>query len=145
MKIYRENACGCEKEQPQASGPCVMHWCAEALQNCNYRKAVWTGEYLQTTLMCIPACGDVGLEYHDDTDQLLLVAEGCCKVCMGKTKDNLCYQKTAKVGDAIYVPEKHWHNIVNTGKCPLKLFSVYAPPHHPANTLQRTKADAACE
>ena len=102
MKIYRENTCGCEKKQTQTSGPCVMHWCAETLQNGNYRKAVWTGEYLQTTLMCIPACGDVGLEYHDDTDQLLLVAEGCCKVCMGKTKDNLCYQKTAKVGDAQY-------------------------------------------
>lgn len=33
-------------------------------QNNNYRKALWTGEYLQLTLMSIKVGGDIGLEMH---------------------------------------------------------------------------------
>src|SRR3546814_6372712 len=48
------------------------------------------------------------------------------------------------VGDdwAIIVPAGVWHNVVNTGDGDLKLYSIYAPPEHPAGTIHRTKADA---
>jgi mannose-6-phosphate isomerase-like protein (cupin superfamily) len=35
-----------------------------------------------------------------------------------------------------------WHNIVNTGEADVKLYSLYSPPEHPAETVHRTKADA---
>ena len=45
-------------------------------------------------------------------------------------------------GDAIFVPAGTWHNILNTGRFPLKLSSVYAPPHHLRGTVHKTKADS---
>ena len=39
------------------------------------------------------------------------------------------------------IPAGKWHNIINIGKEPLKLYSIYAPPHHPKGTVQKTKSD----
>ena len=44
--------------------------------------------------------------------------------------------------DAIFVPAGTWHNIINIGRTPLRVSSVYAPPHHPSGTVQRTKEEA---
>lgn len=46
------------------------------------------------------------------------------------------------VDSAIFVPAGIWHNIVNTSDIPLKLYSIYAPPHHPWGTVHQTKAIA---
>jgi mannose-6-phosphate isomerase-like protein (cupin superfamily) len=43
---------------------------------------------------------------------------------------------------AIVIPAGVWHNVVNTGDGELKLYSLYAPPEHPADTVHETKADA---
>lgn len=40
------------------------------------------------------------------------------------------------------VPAGTWHNVINTGNIPLKLYSIYAPPNHPFGTVHSTKADA---
>ncbi|MPN35979.1 hypothetical protein SDC9_183484 [bioreactor metagenome] len=32
--------------------------------------------------------------------------------------------------------------MINTGKKPIKLYSIYAPPQHPRGTVHKTKADA---
>jgi mannose-6-phosphate isomerase-like protein (cupin superfamily) len=55
------------------------------------------------------------------------------------------YKKPIKPGSGVFIPAGTWHNIVNTGDTPLKLFTVYAPPHHPHGTVHETKeiADAA--
>ena len=42
----------------------------------------------------------------------------------------------------IVVPAGTRHNIVNTGKEPLNLYTLYAPPQHADGTVHRTKADA---
>ena len=44
--------------------------------------------------------------------------------------------------DAVIVPAGTWHNLINIGNTPLKLYSVYAPPHHPFGTIQARKEDA---
>ena len=44
-------------------------------------------------------------------------------------------------GFAVLVPAGTWHNIINTGNAPLKLYSIYAPPQHPFGTVHKTKAD----
>jgi len=61
---------------------------------------------------------------------------------MGKTKDNLDMEKRIHSDSAIVVPAGTWHNIINTGNTPLKLYTIYAPPQHPFGTVHRTKADA---
>jgi mannose-6-phosphate isomerase-like protein (cupin superfamily) len=47
-----------------------------------------------------------------------------------------------KRGSVVVVPAGTRHNFVNTGKEPLKLYTVYAPPDHKDGTVHRTKADA---
>lgn len=42
----------------------------------DFRVALWTGEYLQMTIMSIPVCGEIGLEIHEETDQLIRVEQG---------------------------------------------------------------------
>ncbi|MGN7471667.1 cupin domain-containing protein [Brevibacillus sp. SAFN-007a] len=116
-----------------------------AKQNTNYRTALWTGKHLQVTLMSIPVGGDIGLEIHPDTDQFLRIEEGHGLVQMGPRKDRLDYQARLNGDYAVMVPAGTWHNIINTGNEPLKLYSIYAPPHHPHGTVQRTKAQAAAE
>lgn len=116
-----------------------------AKQNTNYRTALWTGKYLQVTLMSIPVGGDIGLEIHPDTDQFLRIEEGHGLVQMGPRRDRLDYQARLNDDYAVMVPAGTWHNIINTGNEPLKLYTIYAPPHHPHGTVHRTKAQAAAE
>lgn len=110
-----------------------------SLINKNYRTALWTGRHLQVTLMSIPAGADIGLEMHGDTDQFIRIESGCATVKMGKSPAELDYVKRINGNFAVMVPAGTWHNIINTGRMPLKLYSVYAPPHHPFGAVQRTK------
>lgn len=110
--------------------------------NTNYRTAVWTGEYLQMTLMHIPVGGDIGLEQHTDNDQFLRLEEGKARVQMGESKENLDFDFEAEDDFGIFVPAGKWHNIINIGDEPIKLYSIYSPVHHPANTIHKTKAEA---
>lgn len=110
--------------------------------NTNYRTALWTGEHLQVTLMSIPAGSDIGLEAHPDTDQFLRIEEGEGTVQMGNRQDNLTIQQHVEEDSAIMVPAGTWHNITNTGDEALKLYTIYAPPHHPFGTVERTKQEA---
>lgn len=110
--------------------------------NTNYRTALWTGEYLQVTLMSIPVGGDIGLEVHPDTDQFLRIEEGEGTVQMGNQQNNLTIEQRVEEDSAIMVPAGTWHNITNTGNEPLKLYTIYAPPHHPFGTVESTKEEA---
>jgi mannose-6-phosphate isomerase-like protein (cupin superfamily) len=113
-----------------------------AEQNLNFRTTLWTGSNLQVTLMSIPAGGEIGLELHQGVDQLLCIASGTGLAMMGRQKDLLSYRSTASEGDVIIIPSETWHNVVNTGNRPMKLFSVYAPPEHPHGTVHRSKAES---
>ncbi|MFH0413062.1 cupin domain-containing protein [Corynebacterium sp. L4756] len=42
---------------------------------------------------------------------------------------------------AVIVPKGTWHNIINIGDAPMKLYSIYAPPHHAHGTVHQTQAD----
>ena len=58
-------------------------------RNRNYRTALWTGRYLQLTMMCIPAGGEIGLEVHPDTDQFIYIEQGNALVKMGECKNEM--------------------------------------------------------
>lgn len=111
-------------------------------RNNNFRTALWTGKYLQVTLMSINPGEDIGAEIHPATDQFIRVEQGEGLVRFGNRKDNFTFQRKVGPSDAIVVPAGTWHNLVNIGKVPLKVYSIYAPPKHPRGTVHRTKADA---
>lgn len=111
-------------------------------RNNNYRTALWTGKHLQVTLMNINVGEDIGLEMHPNVDQFLRIEQGQGVVRMGKTKENLTFQRNVMDDSAIMIPAGTWHNLINTGPIPLKLYSIYAPPNHPPGTIDVTKADA---
>ncbi len=111
-------------------------------QNNNFRSTLWTGTHMQVTLMSIDPGISIGLEMHSGTDQFLRIEQGFGRVIMGRNKENLSYQQNVKDGFAILVPAGIWHNILNIGKIPLKIYSIYAPAHHARGTVHKTKADA---
>lgn len=111
-------------------------------QNNTFRTALWTGQYLQLTLMNIEPGDDIGLEMHPDVDQFIRIEEGQGIVRMGDNKENLDFQRQVYDDYVILIPAGKWHNLINTGNKPLKLYSIYAPPEHPRGTVHRTKEDA---
>ena len=148
MDQYNGNRRGCRNntakscQQDHGPYPYVTNIAKATGQNQNYRTALWTGCHLQLTLMSIPVRGEIGLEIHPDTDQFLRIEQGSGVAMMGKRKELLDFQQCISADDVILVPAGTWHNVVNKGRCPLKLYSIYAPPHHPHGTVHRTKADA---
>ena len=122
--------------------PFVVNIARATQQNPFYRRTLWTGCHLQLTLMCIPPCGEIGLEVHPDNDQFLRLEEGQGIVMMGACRERLNFQRPVCQDDAIFVPAGTRHNVVNTGRTPLKLYAIYAPPHHPHGTVHRTKAES---
>lgn len=123
----------------QGKQPYVINTEMAAKLNNDYRRAIWTGKHLQVTLMSINPNDDIGLEVHPDNDQLLFIEQGQAIILMGATKDNLNYRKIVNPQDAIFVPAGFWHNIINNSINSLKIFTVYAPPHHPFQTVHQTK------
>lgn len=111
-------------------------------QNNNFRTALWTGEYLQVTLMNINVGESIGLEMHPNLDQFIRIEQGYGLVQMGDNKNNLNFVKKVYDDFAIVIPAGKWHNLTNIGNLPIKLYSIYAPPQHPKGTIHRTKADA---
>lgn len=124
------------------AAPAVLDIEAYTLGNENFRTALWTGTNLQVTLMTIPVGGEVGLELHPDIDQFLRIEEGEARVMMGDGKENLDYVRTAKADHAVFVPAGKWHNLINIGDKPLKLYSIYAPAEHPYGTVHKSYDDA---
>lgn len=107
--------------------------------NPNYRTALWTGQHLQVTLMSIRVGGDIGLEMHPNLDQFIRVESGCGLVKMSSPKDGLNIERKVDGNYAIIIPAGTWHNLINIGNRPLKLYSIYAPPQHPFGTVHETK------
>lgn len=115
---------------------------AAAIQNEHYRAVVWTGTYLQVTLMSIPAGASIGLEVHPETDQFLRVESGEGRCVMGPAQDQLDVEQEVGDGWSIQVPAGTWHDVINTGTEPVRLYAIYAPVHHASGIVQPTSADA---
>ena len=125
--------------------PFVVNIEKATLQNPYFRSTLWTGKLAQVTLMSIPAGGEIGLEIHPHVDQFLRIEAGIGLVKMGHSHDLLNYQSRVADGYAVIVPAGTWHNIINIGNRPIKLYSIYTPPQHPHGTVHKTKAEADAE
>ena len=140
--IQQTHENGSQQQMDQGPEPFVINIEEATVQNDTYRTALWTGEYLQLTLMSINEGEDIGLEIHNDLDQFIRIEEGRGIVQMGNSRDQLDFERPVTADFAFIIPAGTWHNLVNTGNVPLKLYSIYAPPQHPYGTVHETKADA---
>jgi len=125
--------------------PFVLNIRQAALGNNTFRTALWTGDHLQLTVMSINVGEDIGLEMHPHLDQFICIEAGQGLVKMGNTRKCLNFQRRVCSGCAFIIPACTWHNLINTGNRPIKLYSIYAPPQHPWGTVQETKEIAERE
>lgn len=109
---------------------------AETLENEDFRRVLYTANHLQLVLMSIPAGADIGEEVHD-VDQFIRIEEGEGKSILDGVECPLTD------GSIVVIPAGTRHNILNTSASDaLKLYSIYAPPHHTDKTVHPTKEDA---
>lgn len=88
---------------------------------------------------------EIGLENHPNLDQFIRIEEGQGIVTMGDRQNQLDFTEQVAEDFAFIIPAGKWHNLINTGNIPLKLYSIYAPPQHPFGTVHKTKAEAVAE
>jgi len=109
-------------------------------QNTYFRQVLFTSQHVQLVVMNLKPNEEIGFEVHEITDQFLRIEAGTGKVIMNGE------EKIIKVGDAIIVPAGTKHNIINTSSTDdLKLYTIYAPPHHKDATVHKTKAEAEAD
>jgi len=112
----------------------------KTLQNSCFREVLFTDARLQLVVMSLLPGEEIGLETHHGIDQFLRVEAGEGKAYLNGEEHGL------RDGSAVVVPAGTAHNVVNTSASePLKLYTLYSPPEHPAGTLHKTKADALAD
>ena len=108
----------------------------ETEENEDFRRVLYTGRHLQLVLMSLRAGEEIGEETHPDRDQFFRIEEGRGEVWIDGRRSEI------ESDTAIVVPAGARHNVRNTGREPMKLYTVYGPPEHIDGTIHPTKADA---
>lgn len=103
------------------------------VQNSFYRRVLYTNRKMQLVVMSLRPGEEIGREKHPHTSQFIRVERGRGLAIIGRKKYRL------KPDSAVIIPPGKWHNIINTGRRPLQLYTIYTPPEHPANRRQRFK------
>ena len=111
----------------------------ETIKNKNYRKVLSTTPNMQLVVMSIKPQTEIGLEKHLKIEQFIRIEKGKGKAIITNNKKEIIQTIRLKDGSVIIIPKNTWHNIINTGDENLQLYSIYSPPEHPPNTLQRNK------
>lgn len=112
---------------------------AATLENEDFRRVLYTTKHCQLVVMSIPAQEDIGEEVHD-VDQFIRIEEGEGQSILDGVERDLTD------GSVVVIPAGVKHNIKNTSLSDaLKLYTLYAPPHHKDGTVHATKADAAAD
>lgn len=105
-------------------------------KNTDFRHVLYTGKFSQLVLMCLRPGEEIGSEVHGHLDQFFRFEAGEGEVHIDGVKHKV------KDGDCAIVPAGAEHNVVNTGKKELKLYTIYSPPEHIDKTIRHTKKDA---
>ncbi len=106
-----------------------------AEKSADFRRVLWTGAHTQLVVMTIPPGGEIGLETHDENDQILSFVSGIGRAeVAGDTRE-------VTAGDIVIVPAGTEHNFTNAGPNPLVLYTVYGPADHAADTVHATKEE----
>ena len=105
-------------------------------KNKDFRRVLYTGKHVQLVLMSIRKGDEIGEEVHEDRDQFFRVESGKGEVVIDDESTKI------RAGDGIIVPAGAKHNVINTGKKRLKLYTLYGPPEHKDGIVEKTKAEA---
>jgi mannose-6-phosphate isomerase-like protein (cupin superfamily) len=110
----------------------------EALTEGNYdfRRVLFTATHLQLVLMALKPGEEIGSENHATHDQFFRIEKGRGEVTLDGHRSHV------QGGDAILVPAGIRHNLVNTGKRRLRLYTLYAPPQHADRLVEPTRVEA---
>ncbi len=106
--------------------------------NEKFRQVLYTAKHSQLVLMSLRAGEEIGEEIHT-LDQFFRVEQGMGEVVLDGRRTPI------KAGFAVIVPAGAKHNIINTGREPLKLYTVYSPPNHRDGVVHQTRADAEAD
>jgi mannose-6-phosphate isomerase-like protein (cupin superfamily) len=109
----------------------------DTLKNENFRKVLYTSKHLQLVLMTLKTGEEIGEEVHVGIDQFFRFESGKGKCIIDGNEYNIAD------GDVIIVPAGSRHNVINTDTSKeLKMYTIYAPPHHQDGLINITKKDA---
>jgi mannose-6-phosphate isomerase-like protein (cupin superfamily) len=106
-----------------------------AVKNEDFRQVLYTAMNCQLVVMALKPKEEIGMEVHM-LDQFFRVEQGTGEVILDDVHTPI------SAGFAVLVPAGAKHNIINTGKVPLKLYTLYAPPNHREGVIHLTRAEA---
>jgi mannose-6-phosphate isomerase-like protein (cupin superfamily) len=109
-----------------------------AIKNKEFRRVLYTAKHCQLVVMALKPKEEIGMEVHH-LDQFFRVEEGTGKAVLDGVRTSI------RAGFAVLVPAGTNHNIINTGRGPLKLYTLYAPPNHRDGVVHHTRAEAEAD
>ena len=109
----------------------------DTLDNNNFRRVLYTSKHIQLVLMTLRPGEEIGEEVHGENDQFFRIEGGYGKCIIDDNEYEI------SDGDAIVIPTGSKHNIINVDThTDLKMYTLYAPPHHKDGILRPTKKEA---
>ena len=112
----------------------------DTIDNNDFRRVLYSGKYMQLVLMSLLPNQEIGMEVHPDNDQFFRFEEGSGRVVIDENSYDVAD------GSVIIVPAGAKHNVINMSDSQaLKLYTIYAPPHHKDGIVRVTKAEAMAD
>lgn len=107
----------------------------KTLNNDYFRDVIYTvPDSMQLVVMSVET--EIPREKHSHTTQFIRVESGTGVVEIEyENGENKNYKLANDI--AIIIPMGVYHRIKNTGKEPLKLYSIYTPPEHPSDRKEK--------
>ena len=109
----------------------------DTIDNSSFRKVLYSSKHIQLVLRSLLPGEEIGQEIHSGNDQFFRIEAGHGKCIIDDNEYEI------KDGDVIIIPSGAKHNIINIdGQADLKLYTLYAPPHHKDRIIRSTKKEA---
>jgi mannose-6-phosphate isomerase-like protein (cupin superfamily) len=123
-------------QEAAGSAPFVGELDRLAEQNDDFRHVLHTSPHMQLVVMSIAPGESIGAETHPNLEQCLFIVDGTGRAMLAGRASPIAEDSV------VCVPPGVEHDIINTGREPMKLFTVYSPPQHAPGTVHHTRADA---
>jgi len=108
------------------------------IKNDKFRQVLYTASYCQLVVMALKVNEEIGEEIHE-LDQFFRVEAGTGEAVLDGVRTPI------STGFVVLVPAGMNHNIINTGRVPLKFYTLYAPPNHRDGVVHHTRSDAEAD
>lgn len=101
--------------------------------NNNYRKVINTTSQQQLVVMSIKGNDNIPAETHHNTTQFIRIVEGNGVAILNGISHIL------EPETIVIIPAGTHHEIKNTNRKSLKLYTIYSPPEHPSDLIEKNK------